>query len=148
MLSSDLDMENEVSQKKEYRISFLIKEEDASPVRSVIVSNGGEIVKEQAIAKIRLAYPVKRELFGFAGGFIFTIEPEAIPKILQNFKLNVAVLRVMITADVPKEEEDRRQGFSSTPNRARSPRRVVREQGFGAQLSNEALEKKIEEILQ
>lgn len=141
-------MENEYQKRNEYRISFIVKEEDAASVRAVILAEGGEITKEQPLVKMRLAYPVKREYLGFAGTAVFTAAPDAIAKMKSALSLNAAVLRAMITADVPQEEEKRDQGFSPSGSRTARSRRPVRSEAFGAQLSNEALEKKIEEISQ
>lgn len=140
-------MEKDNEQGIEYRLSFIVKDEDASAVRAELSAHGAEIIKEQALVKIRLAYPIAKQQFGFAGAFVFRSSPESFLETLTSLKRDGKVLRAMVIKDFPREEEEGKLSASGTL-RPRPLRRVGKERPVRTQLSNEALEKKIEEILQ
>lgn len=131
----------------EYRLSFLVKDEDADGVRAALSRSGAEIAKEQTLVKVRLAYPVKKHQFGFAGAFVFRTDPAGVPEALRAVSRAEGVLRAMVTREFPGEDE-KKMSVPAATDRARITRRGARERVYRSQLSNEALEKKIEEILQ
>ncbi len=142
----------EETEKKKYEITFWLKEENGAPVKDVLRANGCDVLEEKEIHKMQLAYPIKKERFAFLGNVTFASRPEAVRKIGDSLNLDHMVLRYAVTgmderkAAPPRETVDNaRSGFSSFRERAAypSPARKKEEDV----LTNESLEKKIEEIL-
>lgn len=146
-----MEIEN-IKKNREYKVSFILKEEDASVVHRVLGNFDIKIISETPLVKVRLAYPIKKENFGFAGFLgISTTDEALIPKTLAALKHEPQVLRAIGTLRSPFESEEKKQIAENTArSRGRRPRREAgtRPAGFRSELSNEALEKKIEEILQ
>lgn len=140
-------MEDEKKDTVEYRLSFLTKDEDQSAVRSAFSAHGAEITHEEPPQKVRLAYPIQKQQFAFSGSLLFRAVPEALTEALSAVRREQSVLRAMAVRDFPSDEE-KKMGVSTAVGRGRGTRRPVRERSFRSQLSNEALEKKIEEISQ
>ena len=88
-----------------YEGIFVIKpdlnEEDVKGVFKAIgdsiTKNSSTIKKDENWGKRPLAYPVKKFKEGYYYKVDFTAPPEAISKLEAAYKLNAAVLRVMIT---------------------------------------------------
>lgn len=78
-----------------------LKEEEAKNLCKVIsdtiVKNGGNISKEEAWGKRLLAYPVKKFKEGYYYKLDFTAPSAAIAKSEAVYKLNLDILRAMIT---------------------------------------------------
>mgnify|MGYP001566836805 CR=1 FL=1 len=140
-------MEGEKKDAVEYRLSFVTRDEDTTALRAALSAHGAEIAKEQPLIKVRLAYPVKKQQFGFSGAFVLLTAPGALQEALAAVTRSENVLRAMATREFPGEEE-KAMGIPPSMGHPRSARRAVRERVYRSQLSNEALEKKIEEILQ
>ncbi len=131
----------------EYRLSFLLKDEDASPIRSALGADGVRIVSERPLTKVKLAYPVKKQQFAFAGTFVFRAPMGVLEGVLSNLKLAPDVLRLLTVKEFETADDGREAAFGEV--RGKMMRRREREpRSFRTELSNEALEKKIEEILQ
>lgn len=132
----------------EYKISFLTKTENSDAIRNVMLKRGIEIVSESEPVKVHLAYPVKKEQYAFSGSFLFRAPSDDVTEITPSLKLEKDILRLMIIKE-PILDVDARTHQANASLRARVRRRgdgVKR--SFKTELSNEALEKKIEEILQ
>jgi hypothetical protein len=97
--------------------------------------------------KIALAYPIKKQTSGFFGYFHFAFSPEEIKHLEHEMETSVAVLRhLIITPPFKKMEARPRPETSHTPSaRVQIPRAA--EGTKPEALTNEDLEKKIEEIL-
>lgn len=129
-----------------YEITFVLKEEDASSVKKIFSGQGIEVQAESEIRKIRLAYPIKKNEYGFLGSFRFEAGSENLEKISAALKLEKELLRWMVS-----RFEEKRAG--TRDDRTFQPPAVYRKQEEAkrrpeAVLTNEELEKKIEEILQ
>ncbi|MEK7553158.1 MAG: 30S ribosomal protein S6 [Patescibacteria group bacterium] len=137
---------------KKYEIGFLAKEEGFKEKLIKLVEDfGGEVIDNGGMSRIKLAYPIKKETSAFFGYFYFSCQAEMIKKISENLKLNSEILRhIIISTPVIQ------QAIQSAPKRP--PRRVFSSEIPAAiamprkpkpqpVLSNEALEKKLEEIL-
>ncbi len=137
---------------KKYEIGFLAKEEGFKDKLVKLVGDfGGEIIDSGDLSRIKLAYPIKKETSAFFGYFYFSIQPEAVKKISENLKLNSEILRhIIISTPVIQQAI---QSVSKRPRRAFSPEiptaasAVPKKPKAQPILSNEALEKKLEEIL-
>ncbi|MEK7542770.1 MAG: 30S ribosomal protein S6 [Patescibacteria group bacterium] len=141
----------EPSEKKNlYEITFhTLTEEGAGKVRLVIEKSGGNVVHEKPVQKIRLAYKVKKQLFGFTSVTGFEMEPAKIHGFSNELALAGCVLRSMIHIVSPKKERTKEVKKSSVETTQPIQESGTKLRSFTTQtLSNEALEKKIEEILQ
>ncbi len=130
-----------------YEISFILKEEDASSIKKVFSSYEVEVPALQELRKIRLAYPIKKSEYGFLGYFTFETSPENLEKIFKDLKLKEDLFRYMVTKPGEKEtevKEGRRVTQAAAPysKKTDEPKRHP-----DPVLTNEELEKKIEEIL-
>lgn len=140
-----IDREN-----KKYEIGFLAKNEVfKDELLKLLIGFGAVITDNGNISRIRLAYPIKKETLAFFGYIHFSGQPDIVKKISDNLRLNLEILRHMIIA-APAVQ----QSIKFIP---RKPRRAVpfgkpaeievKKPKIRQALSNEALEKKLEEIL-
>ena len=90
---------------KEYELTVLIHpdlesdiETPLKKVRSLMTSNGGEIVKEDNWGKKRLAYRIKNEDFAVYVYFDVKLPPEAPLKISNTLNITDEVLRYLLVA--------------------------------------------------
>ncbi len=129
-----------------YELTAVTKEENFAPLKEVLARGGAKILSEEAPKKIHLFYPVKSERYGFLGVFKFESAPEALERLSADLNLKGEVLRFVIVK--PKKAEIRE---SEKPVRSVAPRDFskapVVKKSVEAALTNEELEKKIEEIL-
>ncbi|KKT92360.1 MAG: 30S ribosomal protein S6 [Candidatus Jorgensenbacteria bacterium GW2011_GWA2_45_13] len=131
-----------------YEISFFQRTEEDECVKKAITVNHGVVLEERPIVKVRFAYPIEKESQGFMGIIRFRMPGEGISSFSSMLGLEKGLLRFMVTRTdrvgetVTDEEKGRRRMQRRVPSR--EPKK-----GFTATvLSNEALEKKIEEISQ
>ncbi|MDP3725158.1 MAG: 30S ribosomal protein S6 [Nanoarchaeota archaeon] len=136
-----------------YEITYLAREEKDGPLLvGILAKHGVKIERENAPQKIQLAYPIKKELFAFLGVIRFQANPSGLLGLNTELLLEDRLLRYLITHPAPEEAESRggdpsREGH---PSKKRSPeaRRPFTVSSPSRALSNEALQEKIEEILQ
>lgn len=129
-----------------YEITFYTKVEDAAPVKAAVAASGGEVLEERPFEKVRLEFPIKKESYAFMGVLQVLLRPETVSLVARALAHAPGVLRGLITASVPAPTEER--GVEKRPierKRPPAPRVVPQEPSI---LTNEAIEKKIEEILQ
>ena len=137
--------ESELKDKKEYELAAMLSEEVvAAEVEAVIRKYGGEMASPARVTSLRLAYPLKKHDSAFFAVFIFTALPGAVKFVKEDLALNPKVLRSLILTPpvkvVPREPRaprvEKKEGALEV---AAKPAEVA--------VSNEALEKKLEEIL-
>jgi ribosomal protein S6 len=130
-----------------YEISFILKEENMAPVRKVFSGRGVDVSGEGELRKVRMAYPIKKNEYGFFGSFEFETASENLDKIFGDLKLEEGVLRYMVIR--AEEMKAKRKETKKTPEVASLAGRVDEPKHRPESvLTNEELEKKIEEILQ
>ncbi len=137
---------------KKYEIGFLAKEEGfKNKLVKLLGDFGAEIADNGSMSRIRLAYPIKKETSAFFGYVHFLSQSDAIKKIGESLKLNPEILRYMIIAAPVVQQSAqfvpgkiRRAVFTERPMAPRTEIKKFKPQPI---LSNEALEKKLEEIL-
>lgn len=140
--------ETNLKDKKEYELNaMLVDEAVASEVEALIKKNGGEMIKPASVASVRLAYPLKKHESAFFSTFIFSAYPNVVKIIKDELALNVKVLRSLILTPpvkvIPREPRpDKVQGIKK--DGAAEVISIPKPEGV---VSNEALEKKLEEIL-
>lgn len=140
---------------KHYEIGFLVATEEAAPELAAFVKKYvANVTTEGSLRRIRLAYAINKETSAVFGFFQFMAAPEKVKQLEQDLRTHPLVIRSLIVK-LPKASK-------SAPRRdpaamAASPRPSYRPQASRSApeqpkvvpaLSNEALEKKIEEILQ
>ena len=132
--------------KNRYELSFVTQSEDAASVKALLAKINAQIVNERPISKIQLAYKIAKQGYGFMGTTEFLADAESAVTLRKDIQLEKDILRgIVIKLKEPKISEpgteEKTAGKGPTgPQRLRNM--------FGGVLSNEALEKKIEEILQ
>ncbi len=143
---------NEEKDKKSYELALLLKNEgDLAGVLTLVSQHGGDMIAEPRAKKLALAYKIKGEteaIFAYAN---FTMLPEHAKELEHDLGTRQNVIRSMIIAAEPQAE--RREiplGAFPSKKRGRPTTRPATDTKPAAPrpLSNEALEKKIEEILQ
>ena len=126
-------METKEIEKKQYEMSFLVKEEDgAKTVLKFIKELGGDIELEGPVMKIALSYP---------------ISPAEVKHLEHEMETSVEILRHLIITPPFKKMEPRPRPEVSHVSSARVQAPRAPEGVKPEALTNEDLEKKIEEIL-
>lgn len=141
-------------EKKEYEIGVLVKNETDLPgIIAMIREHKGEVTADFRAKKIKLEYPIKKEteaIFAYAN---FEADGETAKSLEKTLLITPQVLRSLIVvaqkvevkqpAERPLDEKrasaPRASGGATASSESRSQ--------HAWPLSNEALEKKIEEIL-
>lgn len=150
-------MTNEDKDKKEYELALLLKsEENLSGVLTLVGQHSAEGVSEPRAKRLQLAYEIEGATEAVFVYFVFKMFGDDIKALEYDLNTHADVLRSMVIASpapaertasspLPPREERRPRSSSYTPTP--SPE-VPRAPAPSRPLSNEALEKKIEEILQ
>lgn len=124
--------------KKAYEISCLLKaEEDIGLVIKDLSDLGSEIVDESAVSEIRLSYPIKKETKACFAYLHFNSDPKLIVKLRDTLQLNPRILRFLIITPPFIKNQPRREILEFKEKSVELPR---------VELSNDALEEKLEEI--
>lgn len=156
---------------KKYEISFVLrKESDFEKIAAVLRRHGATPGDAAKISRIKLSYPILKESFGFFGYALFTADPKILGEAENDLRTSTDVLRFSIFG-APRVQPARstRDGRSFRQESYEVKRRRVpragRETGApedtapleegrhapkpepGGELTNEALEKKLEELL-
>lgn len=147
---------------KEYEVSFwVIAEEAAAEVCDILSSAKMTVGVKSPLASLKLAYSIKKHTSAFFGSCVFTGLPENIKQIDEVLARHAKVLRyLIITPPVKINTREPRSTLSEMhSDSSRSARASVASTASEAPavsavpearmsvLSNEGLEKKLEEIL-
>lgn len=135
---------------KKYEIGFLAKAEaDREEIAKILADNKAEITDNGNLAFIKLAYPIKKQNSAYFGYIQFSALPDIIKKMRDGLRLSQQILRFMIiSSPVVKSENEGRMRLSVGARKtAARPEASVKKAKPQPVLSNEALEKKLEEIL-
>lgn len=149
--------EANLNESKEYELAFVAAGEDAAPtVEQLIAANGGALTGKGPLAALKLAYPVKKHTTGFFGYVWFTAMPANVKKLHDELAVQKNVLRFLIVTPpvkvtIRENRAPREQSAPTKPSEARAQEKPVEAPMPSAPapevLSNELLEKKLEEIL-
>lgn len=134
------------TENKEFEISYLVRgEKDSSEIFKLLKQHDFEISFESQAKRITLAYKIKKEISAYFGFARFKGDPAEIKSLNHDLESSDLILRFLIIASP----------FVQTKTASQKPRPVTTtkiktefETKPNLPLSNEALEKKIEEILQ
>lgn len=144
---------------KKYEIGFLVRlEEDKEELVRILKDRGFLIIDDGEVSRIKLAYQIKKENFAFFSYVYFSGGPESVKELDKELKTSPKILRHLIISQpvIMRKIENKtdfekvyvrdlptgRQEVSATP--AISARKITPKTEV---LSNEELEKKLEEIL-
>lgn len=141
-------MEQEMNElKNRYELSFVTQSEDAASVKALLAKNNAQILNERPISKIQLAYKIAKQGYGFMGTTEFLAEAQSVVTLRYDLQLEKDILRgIIIKLKEPKKATEA-ETKERMPGKGPSAPQKLRNM-FSGVLSNEALEKKIEEILQ
>jgi len=134
--------------KKLKELIGLPKTYEASVLLGVRTATGdleGEILKEGEVFKIRLAYLIKKQSSGVFSFLQFFLKPENLTSLKKTLKLSPSILRFLVIKLKEKEGKMIQKGKKEEKARFISVEPVI--QKAVDALSNEELEKKIEEAL-
>ncbi len=141
---------------KEYEVGFwVVAEEAVVEVYNILEVAGMTIGTKVPVVSLKLAYPIKKHTSAFFGSCVFVGLPENVKKVDEALALNSKVIRTLIITPPVKmtTREDRSSAemrgvkinkISEVPMASRAS---VAPQINMPVLSNEGLEKKLEEIL-
>lgn len=132
-----------------YEISFLAKDEaDAKKGLDFLRRHGAEITFEGPVEMIRLAYPIRHETSAYFGYAHVTLPKSDVPALTHDLRAQGFFLRVLIVTP-PFAKMRPRVSLRPRAHEAvgAPPVSLERPSASSLPLSNEALEKKIEEIL-
>ncbi len=143
-------LKKEGAEKKNYELAFLVNEESATrDLRRMVEQHEIDIQSESPLKKINLAYKIEHISEAYFGFLRISGEPAAMQSLARDLKAGSTMVRFLIVS-MPSENRTS-PSFSVRPQRpiarraAPLPAKEIRQV---KPLSNEALEKKIEEILQ
>ncbi len=136
---------------KEYELAFLAAEESGAPkVSAAIAKNGGGGFLPRPVERIALEYKIKKATSAYFGFLHFRMAPMGAKALEHEMNVMPGILRfLIITPPFVKTKPRIARPWSGIAPAAASltpSDRVEREQ-TSLPISNEALEKKIEEIL-
>jgi ribosomal protein S6 len=151
-------MTNEEKDKKEYELALLLNSEDnLAGVIKLVGAHNAEGLSEPRAKRLQLAYEIKKHTEAVFVYFTFKMFGDDMKALEHELNTHADVLRFMViaspapaertaTSAMPPREE--RRPRSSTPYSAPAAAPVESPRPAPSKpLSNEALEKKIEEIL-
>ncbi len=129
---------------KEYELAFWMKEEsDLAKIKALMDDLGLEITHTSEIKRTAFSYPMKKESEGYFGFIHFKSNTENLATLNHELKVEGSVLRFIISKNPIKKSEVREMRRQITESR---PVEKV-EQKPADLVTNEELEKKLEEIL-
>ncbi|MBI2623102.1 MAG: 30S ribosomal protein S6 [Candidatus Liptonbacteria bacterium] len=132
---------------REYEVGFLVREEAAAQEVAAKAAQYGSVTAQGNLKRLSFAYPVGKETSGYFGCLRLRAAPGSAAQLEKDFGRVPSILRfLVIRLPVRKETADAAAHVSPRPRR--TPRASQPESILGAPLTNEALERKIEEILQ
>ncbi len=148
-------MTNEEKDKKEYELAVLLRGEDSLPgVKTLVNKHNADGMSEPRAKRLQLAYEIKKQTEAVFVYFTFNMFGDDMKALEHDLNTHADVLRFMVIASpapaertpasaMPLREERRSRTTAYAPVPSEAPKSVA-----SRPLSNEALEKKIEEILQ
>lgn len=149
-----------MEEQKEYELAFIAAAEDgAVEVEKELAALGCAITGKGPLAAVKLAYPVKKHTTGHFGYVWFTAMAEDVKKLHDALAIKTGILRFLIVTPpvkvtVREHRAPREHGIRPEPAASEATKEAAAESRPQAApvrapeaLSNELLEKKLEEIL-
>jgi len=142
-------MENQELQ-QEYEIGYLLKTEaDREVVNRLLSQHEAVVTKEGPLRLTTLSYEIEKLNQAVFGWTRFTAQRSNIPALEHDVKMSPQIVRsLLVVAEPIQEESSVASSGEGVSKKSESEVVVDASQSVGsAQLSNEDIEKKIEEIL-
>jgi ribosomal protein S6 len=141
-------MEDNEKKPKTYEMSFLVANEgDVPSVIDLVKKFNGTIMKEPSIRRIALAYKIAKQTSALFGFFNFQMGSDDVKALEHDLRTNATILRSLILSTPKKKErvagEEKPRTYRPAPVKPLMEKKLT-----STSLSNEALTRKIEEILQ
>jgi ribosomal protein S6 len=131
--------------KKEYELSFFIKEEaDLEKIKAFLTNRGFEITYISELEKRQTAYPIKKETSAYFGFCHFLAYADEVASLNKDLRIENYCLRFLIVSNPVKKTEGKQ---SRKPSNLAEKKTSKIEQKPADAITNEELEKKLEEIL-
>jgi ribosomal protein S6 len=153
-------MDNQDKDKKEYELAVLVpREEDVAAVVALVREHNGDISAEPRAKKIVLAYEIKKHKEAIFAYFNFKAFGEDVKNLEHEMNIKAEIIRSLVVIAIPFDASEERASSASAmaaasanapqrrPRMTRSAAPTEQKAPASSTLSNEALEKKIEEIL-
>jgi ribosomal protein S6 len=145
-------MNTEEKDRKEYEVAVLVRsEEDIPGIAALVREHGGELTAGFRAKRVALAYPIKKEKEGIFAYANFRAVGDTAKALEKDLNVRHDVLRSLVIK--PPKPQEKHVDTRELPHKRASVQRptpsapVERPAPASWPLSNEALEKKIEEIL-
>ncbi len=134
---------------KEYELAFLGQAEDVAQKANELVARlGGEVYLQSPVERIALEYKIKKNQSAYFGYFHLRMTPEQVEDLKRELNTFAPVARFLIvTPPFIKAKPRSLRPRPASPAAGQAPSAPERKPAEPLPLSNEALEKKIEEIL-
>ncbi|RME61357.1 30S ribosomal protein S6 [Candidatus Parcubacteria bacterium] len=142
---------------RSYELSYVVRSENGvSRILQILKDQEGEIEFEGPCNSLELAYPIKKTKKAYFGYFHLKLPAEKVENLTKALRMEEEVLRfLLITPPIVKPKPrpqqaaaSRAQGQTSRTQMQEGGKETVVRKPEKLPLSNEDLEKKIEEILQ
>ena len=143
----DTDLE-----KKEYEIAFLLDSAEAeAEITKLLAKIKAEVTTAKPVSEISLAYPIKKHASAFFGFIRFKAMTGEVAELKSDLRHNAKVLRSLVTVYIPvklramrtRNVERAAESAATTKKESSSTAKA----GQAGAVSNEELEKTLEEIL-
>lgn len=128
--------------KNKYDLTVMLPEEDTSFVEDVLNSEGAEDI-EKKVTKVNFAYEISDKEQGYMAVFKFAMNPDSTKIIDKKFRTEPSILRYLLLRDTLTSKEESK---SKTSKESKSSSDKKSKKKSDDMLTNEAIEKKIEEI--
>lgn len=133
-------MDYNEQEKKEYELSFLLKDEAGiSALQNVLARFECNVVSQSEIKRMVLSYPIKKETSALFGYAYIMMRPDQVKEVSHELRLEPSILRFLVIADPIKRP------FNASVENTTQP--VSADEKSAHVVTNEDLEKKLEEIL-
>jgi ribosomal protein S6 len=148
-----METENDIIEPRRYEFSFLVKQEaDVAEVTKLLQQHEAEIINDGQVRHMQLAYPIEKETEAFFGYLHVKLAPAHAKQLEKDAGMNKTILRflLILLPSTPQPAPPRPRGAeerSGAPMGERPAAAMPRPAPDSGTLSNEDLEKKIEEIL-
>ena len=135
--------------KKSYEISFLLRDEGGISVLVKHLSRfEAEITDEGEVKEIKLSYPINKLQSAYSGCIHFDMLPASVAELTATLKLESVIIRfLVVTPPFAKSRSQRGAATPLGPERQSASAKVKPAIEPEAEISNDALEAKLEEIL-
>jgi ribosomal protein S6 len=137
---------------KNYEIAFLVKsEEEQKKLFKILTDFQLTIINEGKLSKIKLAYPIKKQNFAYFGYLYFSGASDVVNNLTKFLNNEPSILRFIIISQPVIEKEktlEKDSATKKTSGKQTTKTTTISKKNVPIEtLSNEALEKKLEEIL-